>query len=182
MADILTETVLETQEVYRGRVIHLNVNTVRLPDGSISRREIVEHRGAVCIVPITDDGNILMVRQYRLAAGAALLEVPAGTLEVGEDPSACALRELEEETGWIADELIPLYEAFLAPGYSTERMYGFAARGIRKAENARKGDADEFIGVEAIPIAELEQKILNGELHDCKSLSAVLMALKKLGL
>ncbi len=180
MSDFLTETVISTNDIYKGRVIHLSVKEIRLPDGSIGRREIIEHPGAVCIVPVTDAGEVLMVRQFRLASGVNLLEVPAGTLEPDEEPAVCALRELEEETGWTAAKLTPLYEAFLAPGYSTELMYAYMATSLSKPLVAATGDADEFIGIETIPIPDLEKMVLSGQIRDCKSISAIMLALHAL--
>src|SRR5262249_44209047 len=116
----LTETVIGSEEIFRGKIVHLRVDSIRLPDGSESKGEIVAHKGAVCVVPVRDDGTVLLIRQFRLAAGKALLEIPAGTREEGEEPDACAARELEEETGYRATTLRPLFSAYLAPGYSTE--------------------------------------------------------------
>ncbi len=174
----LSERVLETKEIYAGRVVHLRVDTIQLPDGQESKREIVVHRGAVCIVAITDRQEVLMVRQFRLAAGKALLEIPAGTLEEGEDPLECAKRELLEETGYSAKELRPLFAAYLAPGYSTELIHSYLATGLFKPEKLLSMDADENIALETIPIVGLESMILKGELHDSKSISSILMALR----
>lgn len=93
----MTETVISSEEIYKGRIVHLHVDTVRLENGNEAKREIVSHGGAVCIVPVMEDGTVLLVKQFRLATGKALLEIPAGTLEKDEDPDACALRELEKK-------------------------------------------------------------------------------------
>jgi ADP-ribose pyrophosphatase len=108
-----------SERIYEGRIINLRVDTVRLPSGRESKREVIEHKGAVCIVPVLDDGRVMLVRQFRKASGQSLLEVPAGGLEEGESPEQCAARELMEECGFRPGKLVPIYEAFLAPGYST---------------------------------------------------------------
>lgn len=171
----LTETVIGTEEIFRGKIVHLRVDRVRLPDGTESKREIVAHKGAVCIVPIMEDGTVLLVRQFRLAAGAALLEIPAGTREEGEEAADCAARELEEETGYRAGSLQPLFSAYLAPGYSTELIHAYLATDLTKTQ--AHTDADET--VELIPIAadDIERKILSGEIQDSKTISAILVAL-----
>jgi len=174
----LSEHVVETKQIYDGNVVHLRVDTIRLPDGRESKREIVVHRGAVCIVAITEERDLLMVRQFRLAAGRALLEVPAGTLEEGEEPHDCALRELEEETGYTAGNLEPLFSAYLAPGYSTELMHAFLATGLFKRESPAMMDADENIAVDRIPMTEIDRLIADGELQDSKSIAGILTALR----
>ncbi|MCW3098597.1 MAG: ADP-ribose pyrophosphatase [Chthonomonadaceae bacterium] len=170
----LTETVIGTEPIYSGRVVNLRIDTIRQPDGHVSKREIVAHPGAVCIVPIREDGMVLLVRQFRLAAGQALLEVPAGTREKGEDPEACAYRELEEETGYRAIALRPLYTAYLAPGYSTELMYAYLATGLTLGQT--NPDEGEKIELVEIPIAEIEDRVLAGEFADAKTIAALLMA------
>jgi len=170
----LTETVIGTQEIYSGRVVHLRIDTIRQPNGFEGKREIVAHPGAVCVVPIRDDGMVLMVRQFRLAAGQALLEVPAGTREKGEDPRECALRELEEETGYQAADLQPLYTAYLAPGYSTELMYAYMATGLTLGKT--NPDEGENVETVEIPITEVESRVLSGEFADAKTIAALLMA------
>ncbi len=170
----LTETVIGSETIYSGKVVHLRVDKVRLPDGHESKREVVAHPGAVCIVPVRDDGMVLLVRQFRLPAGQVLLEVPAGTREKGEDPHACALRELEEETGYRAAELRPLYTAYLAPGYSTELMYAYLATGLTPGQtNFDEGENIELI---EIPLTEIESRVLAGEFTDAKTIAALLMA------
>lgn len=172
----LTETVIGSESLYAGRIVHLRLDTVRLPDGRESKREIVEHKGAVCIVPIREDGTVLLVRQFRLAAGKSLLEIPAGTREEGEEADACAARELEEETGYRAETLRPLFSAYLAPGYSTELIHAYLATGLTR--RTAHTDEDENVEVVPVPLRDLETMILNGEIQDAKTLSAVLIALR----
>lgn len=172
----LNEIVTESEQIYSGRIVHLRVDTVRLANGGESKREIVVHHGAVCIVPITAEGSVLMVRQYRLAAGKMLLEIPAGTLEEGEEPIFCAARELEEETGYVAAVLRPLFSAYLAPGYSTELIHAYMATGLTRRENPAAMDSDENIVLEKIAMPDLESMIMRGELQDSKSIAAILTA------
>jgi 8-oxo-dGTP pyrophosphatase MutT (NUDIX family) len=171
----MIETVIGTREIFSGRILHLRVDDVRLANGLESKREIVEHRGAVCIVPITDSGDILMVRQFRLAAGGVLLEVPAGTLEAGEDPRDCALRELEEETGYRAATIRPLFAAFASPGYCTEKIHAFLATGLTHVGDAHT-DADEAVEMEFMRIDEVDAKLASGEIQDMKTVAALLAA------
>ncbi len=170
----LTETVIGTEQIYDGKVVHLRVDTIRQPDGHVGKREIVAHPGAVCIVPIRADGMVLLVRQFRLAAGQVLLEVPAGTREKNEEPEACALRELEEETGYRATELRPLYTAYLAPGYSTELMYAYMATNLTLGQT--NPDEGENLELVEIPIAEIESRVLAGEFSDAKTIASLLLA------
>ncbi|MCS6775792.1 MAG: NUDIX hydrolase [Chloroherpetonaceae bacterium] len=168
------ETVIDSVSLYTGRVVHLRVDTVRLPDGRDAQREIVVHRGATCIVPVQSDGTVLLVRQFRLAAGRALLEIPAGTLEPGEDPLACAQRELQEETGYRAGRMQPLFQAYLAPGYSTELIHAFLATELTPV--ASRADPDEILQLVPISLDRIAESIRDGVLQDAKSIAALLMA------
>jgi ADP-ribose pyrophosphatase len=170
------ETVIGTKKIFEGRGIDLRVDQIRLPDGRQSVREIVEHPGSVCIVPINDAGEILMVRQFRLATGGPLLEVPAGGLEAGEDPQECAARELSEETGFAAAELKPIFSAYLAPGYSTELMHGFLATGLYRPQKAAQMDSDENIDLVSVPFEAAVEMIRRLEISDAKSIAAILAA------
>ncbi|RMH08015.1 MAG: NUDIX hydrolase, partial [Armatimonadetes bacterium] len=127
----LNEELIESHIIYRGRVVTLRIDTVRLPSGRTARREIVEHRGAVAIVPLLNPETVLLIRQYRQAVGEALLEIPAGTLEPDEPPDRCARRELEEETGYAARQLRKLFSQYLAPGYSQEVLHVYLAESLQ---------------------------------------------------
>ncbi len=174
----LIEHVIDSRNIFDGKIVHLRVDTVRLPNGHESQREIVSHRGACCVVPILPDGSVLMVRQFRLAAGRVLLEIPAGTLEAGEDPAECAARELEEETGYKPGELRKLFHTFLSPGYTTEVVHAYIATDLRSGTVHQ--DAGENVVTETIPIAEVESRIRSGEIEDAKTIAALLMALRVL--
>ena len=168
------ERTLESRQVFQGKLIQVRVEQVGLPDGTTAQREIVDHPGAVCIVAVDDEWNVLMVRQYRKAVGASLLEVPAGTLESGEEPLECAERELREETGFAARTFKLLGEFWTAPGFTTERMHAFLATALRP--DALPGDADERIEVERVPMSRAAEMARKGEIHDAKSIAALLMA------
>ena len=174
----LTETVIGSEAIFEGRIVRLRVDTVRLPDGSESKREIVAHGGAVCIVPVRDDGTILLVNQFRLPARKVLLEIPAGGMEAGEAPLACAARELEEETGYRAETLTPLFSCYLAPGYSTELIHAFLATGLTQTQT--HFDADENLELISLSVAETERRLMEGEFQDAKTIAALLVALKKI--
>ncbi len=169
---------LASEIVYQGRAFTIRRDTLRMPDGRQARLDIVAHVGSVVILPVDADGNLLFVRQYRHAAGLDLLELPAGTLEVGEAPAACALREIREETGMAAGKMDHLGGFFLAPGYSTEYMDVYLAMDLRA--DPLEADADEFLSVERIPLAEALERCQKGEIPDAKSLAAVALALPSL--
>jgi len=166
--------VLNQETAYRGRAFNIRRDRVRYQSGAVVSLDIVEHAGAVTILPVDADGRILFIRQYRHAAGKEMLELPAGTLDPGESPLDCARREIREETGFAAQELIEIGEFFLAPGYSTEYMYVYLATGLYP--DALQGDEDEFISLEPIPITRAYEMALVGELQDGKSLAALLLA------
>lgn len=155
--------------------MNLRVDQVELDDGKPTVREVVEHRGAAAIVPLLQD-KVVLVRQFRYAVGSELLEIPAGTLEQGEDPEACAMRELEEETGYKCDKLRKMLECFMAPGYSTEKIHFYLARNLELSK--MRTEDDERIQTEAIPIATAMEKIRNGEIHDAKTVCGLYRALE----
>ena len=165
---------ISRETIYRGHAFNVHRDEVRLPDQHTMHLDIIEHVGAVTILPVDADGRILFVRQYRHAAGKELLELPAGTLDMGEIPENCALREIREETGFAAGKMIRLGEFFLAPGYSTEYMVVFLATYLHP--DPLPGDQDEFISLQPIPIDQAYEFALNGELQDGKSLAALLLA------
>jgi len=166
--------VVHSETVYDGRAFSVRRDQVRLPGGQVSDLDIVVHAGAVTLVPIDDEGNLWMIRQYRHSAGRILLELPAGTLEPGEEPEACAERECREEIGMAPARLERIGECFLAPGYSTEYMYFFLATGLRPSPLA--GDSDEEISVERVTTVQLTDLVGSGDLRDAKSLAALYLA------
>jgi ADP-ribose pyrophosphatase len=167
-------SLLHSETIYQGRAFAVRRDEVRLPDGKTAQLDIVAHHGAVTLVPVDAQGRIWFVRQYRHAAGELLLELPAGTLEPDEAPEACAAREVREEIGMAAGTLQKLGESFLAPGYSTEYMHFFLATDLQHAPLAQ--DADEFLNVEHISIAQAYELAHAGQIRDAKSLAALLLA------
>jgi ADP-ribose pyrophosphatase len=170
----LKETLTRTEWAYRGRLVNVRVDTVSLPSGRETTREVVAHPGAVAIVPLHDDGTVTLVRQWRQAAGQVLLEIPAGTLEPGEEPAGCARRELIEEVGLRAGELTHLFSSYLAPGYSTELLHTFLATEL--APGPARPEADEAIDPVRLPLAEATAMVLRGELSDAKTICGLLLA------
>jgi ADP-ribose pyrophosphatase len=168
------EKTMKTDKIYEGKIVNLRVDTVELPDKKYSKREIVEHPGGVGIVAILDDGMVLLVRQYRKAPDKVLLEIPAGKLEVNEEPSETALRELKEETGYTAGKLEYLTEFYTSPGFSTEKIYLFLAEELVPGE--QELDTGEFIELEKYTIDELKVMINRGEIMDSKTLIGIQLA------
>ena len=166
------EVVLSSELVYSGRVVKLRVDEVRLPNGRVAKREVVDHRGAVALVALDSDGNCLLVRQYRSAVGSVLLEIPAGTLEPGEDPADCARRELAEETGYRPGRLVEILGFYSAPGFCTEYLRVYLATDL-VAQRA-EADADEDIELVRLPLADCVELIRSGEIRDAKSIVGLL--------
>lgn len=156
-----------SQRIYEGRILNLRVDRVLLDGDRSTVREVVEHRGATAIVPLLEDNHVVLVRQYRYAIASDLLEIPAGTLEIGEDAEKCARRELEEETGYRAERMEKILECFVAPGYSTEKIHFYIATNLRRTR--MNTEEDEQIKVEPMPLAAALEKVRNGEIHDAKS-------------
>lgn len=168
---------LATRRVHAGRVIDLDLDTVRFPDGSSAELEVVRHPGAAAVLPVLSDPHgpdptIVMLRQYRYAAGGELWEIPAGRLAPGEDPAACARRELAEETGLRAARLEPLTAIWTTPGFSDEYIHLFWAEGLTPGPAAR--EPDEFIEVVPRPLSEVLTAIRAGEVRDAKTVVALL--------
>lgn len=169
---------LNFQTVYQGRAFGVERVELRLPDGKQRPYDLVRHNDSVSIVPVDEKGQLLFVNQYRLGAGAGLLELPAGVMGDNEAPEECAAREVREETGMAARQLELLGDFYLAPGYSTEHMYVYLATGLYA--DALDQDADEFIQLETIPVAKVYEMVHGKQIHDGKSLAALLLAMPKL--
>lgn len=168
------ERKIASDDIYKGRIVHLHIDDVELIDGSQAKREIVEHDGGVTVIPVDSDGNVYCVRQFRYAFGESIIETPAGKLEKGEDPFQCAMRELGEETGFTADKYVYLGEFYPSPGYCHEKLYAYLALGLKKGEAHL--DEGEFLDVLRIPLDNLVEMVMNNELHDAKTIIAVLKA------
>ncbi|MEW5734469.1 MAG: NUDIX hydrolase [Thermodesulfobacteriota bacterium] len=160
--------------LYKGRVFSLMREAVTLPGGRVTRMDIIRHPGAAAMVPVTDAGDVLLLRQYRHAVGGYIWEIPAGTMDPGETPEECAARELVEETGFAAERLERLSSITPVPGYSSEVIHLFLATGLVP----RTGDLDhdEVLTVHATPISKVYEMAATGEITDAKTLAGLLLA------
>jgi ADP-ribose pyrophosphatase len=168
----MTEQRISGDTVFAGKLLRVRVDRVRLASGGESVREVVEHPGAVAVLPVLDDGRLVLVRQFRYAVGRALLEVPAGTREPNEGPEACARRELREETGYDAGRVEELTRFFVSPGWCTEQLIVYRAVGLRQASAAL--EADEDLEVVVITPEEIPALIASGDIADAKTITALL--------
>lgn len=169
--DGVTEKVISSRMIYAGRAVRLRRDEVLLSSGRRTAREIIEHPGSVAIAAMLRDGRILMIKQFRLAAGAVIWEIPAGTMEKGETPKACARRELEEETGYRPGTIEHLFKSYPAPGYSMELMHFYLATSLRRTRQAT--EEDEVITVEAVPPENALRMVASGEIIDTKTICAL---------
>lgn len=156
------------QTVYKGRVVTLNLETVMLPNGLTVELEVVRHPGAAAIVPLKDDDTVILIRQYRLAAGGYIYEIPAGKLHPGEDPARCATRELEEEIGYRAGRLDKIATFFTAPGFTDEVMHLYVAKDLTHGTQAL--DGDEVLEVVEMPLEKAIAHIGDGTIRDAKTI------------
>jgi ADP-ribose pyrophosphatase len=170
--DPLMEETVHSSKIFEGQPFNVRKDTTKLPNGKLIDRDVVEHPGAVAIIPTLDD-KVILVRQFRQAAAKVLLELPAGTLKKDEDPEECAARELEEETGYKAGNLKKLFKCYLAPGYSTEIIHFYLATDLKKTKS--KTEPDEFIEVTSATRQRLLQMIASNEVEDAKTICGILM-------
>lgn len=167
--------VLSSRSVHDGRIVKLSLEEVRLPNGNTVTLELIRHPGASAVVPVDRDGNVILVRQYRHATGSWLLEVPAGKLDhPGESPEDCALREVEEETGYRAGRLVPLGWIWTTPGFTDEKIWLYLALELTPTRSDLQ--PDEVLTVEKLPLGEAARRAVNGEIVDGKSVCALLRA------
>jgi len=162
---------VDSRRVYDGKVISLRVDRFQSPSGGIFEHEVIEHPGAVAMLPLLDDGRLLLIRQYRHLVGKVLLEIPAGTLDEDEDPEECARRELVEETGYDAEVMEELLSCFLSPGYSSEKIHIFLASKLRRVNH--RPEVDELIELEPVQVVKAEVMMRNGEIMDAKTISGI---------
>ena len=170
---------LASRRVYTGRVLNLDVDSVRFPDGSSGDLEMIRHPGAAAVIPVltadgSDDPQLLLIRQYRYAAGGDIWEIPAGRLEAGEQPEACARRELLEETGATAGRWDHLTTIYTTPGFTDERIHIFAARDLVVRPQETRRESDEFMEVRPVSVRAAIEMIRDGEIVDGKTIVAVL--------
>jgi ADP-ribose diphosphatase len=171
------EKTLTSKLLHKGRHFNFKTDEIQLPSGKTTTRDIVDHPGAVAIVPILDDGRILLVKQYRYTTGKELLEIPAGTLEKGEAPDTCARRELKEETGYTAGSMKKILAMYMAPGYSNEVIHLYFATALKAGES--HAEEDEDISLEAYSADELLDGIEKNTIEDAKTIAGVLIYLTR---
>ncbi len=171
----MREKTIERKFVYEGRIINLRIDKVVLPDGREALREVVEHPGAVAVVPVLPDGRIILVRQFRKPVEKVLLEIPAGKLEKGEDAESCGLRELEEETGFRAGKISKILECFPSPGFSNECIHLFEAGELQ--EGKKNLQEDELIETVFLSVPEILKLIKSGEIKDSKTIIGILISI-----
>ena len=177
----LRETKTASEEIFKGVVLHVQRDTVALPNGNSAIREVIRHIGAVCVIPVLENGDVIMERQYRYPLDRVILEIPAGKLDAPDENRLSAIqRELREETGYTADEWTELGDFHPAPAYSDEFITMYMARGLHKG--ARDLDQDEFLDVYAVPLSELVEEVMAGKISDAKTQVAILKAARLLGL
>lgn len=169
---------LETRTAYAGRIIDVTLDRVLLPNGRETELEVVRHPGAAAMVPLEEDGTVLLIRQYRWAAEGFILEVPAGKLDGGEAPEDCAGRELEEEIGRRAGRLDLLGSVLTTPGFTDEVIHLYLARDLEPGES--RPEQDEIIELHSVPLVEVPGMIVHGEIRDAKSICALSLALERL--
>ena len=172
--DNLTEKTLESKILFAGKILTLRFDTVSLPNGRQATREVIEHPGAVAVVPIMDDGRIILVRQYRHPLGELMLEIPAGKLDKGESPDDCVRRELAEETGYIGRNIRKITSIHTTPGFSNELIHIYIARDLVPTD--QNLDEDEFINVEYYTKDEIKSMLDNGVFSDAKTMVGLLLA------
>jgi ADP-ribose pyrophosphatase len=170
---------IDSRRVHSGRIINVDLDTIRFPNGSVGTLEMVRHPGASAVVPFLsdpqgEDPQLLLLRQYRYAAEGVLYEIPAGRLDPGEAPTDCARRELREETGCTAERVEPLLTFYTTPGFTDERIHLFMATGLERGESGL--EADEFIEVETLRLSRVLSMIERGEIQDGKTIVGVLFA------
>ena len=177
----LVEVKTGSEEIFDGVILHVFKDTVQLPNGHPATREVIRHVGAVGVIPVTDDGKVIIERQFRYPLNSVITEIPAGKLDsFTEDRLSAAKRELEEETGYTAQEWIPMGDYYPTPAYCDERITLYLAKGLRLGQ--RHLDEDEFLNFEAVPLATLVEDVMSGRITDGKTQVAVLKAARMLGL
>lgn len=175
-----TEKTLNSELKFDGKILHVYKDTIELPNKKEAFREYIKHIGAVCVIPVTNDGNVILVKQYRYAVERELLEIPAGKLDSSdEDPLDAAIRELKEETGAVAEKITPLGLYLGSPAILSEKIHMYLATGLTFGETSP--DEDEFLEICKIPLEKAVEMVLDGEIPDGKTQAAILRAAAMLG-
>ena len=174
---VINPDTIESRRIYTGRVLNLDIDRVRFPDGSVGELEMIRHSGASAVVPFLsdptgEDPQLLLIKQYRYAANGFLYELPAGRLDPGEDPADCARRELREETGCTAERVEFLYTMYSTPGFTDERIHLFMAAGLTHGDTGH--ESDEFLTVETLPLSRALEMIRDGVIQDAKTALGIL--------
>jgi ADP-ribose pyrophosphatase len=169
----LMEKTIAKEKIFSGKVIEVYVEDVELPNGKTSKREVVKHPGAVAVIPVTNEGKIVLVRQYRKAMERVLVEIPAGKLEKGEEPLATAHRELEEETGYRCGSMRHIVSFYTSPGFADELIHLYVAENLSKMENSASLDEDEFVDVLEVTLEEALELLERQEIYDAKTAYAL---------
>lgn len=167
------ETTLSSKKVFDGKLLNVFLDKVRIPNGKEATREYIKHPGAVAVVPIQEDGKILLVRQFRYPAKKIFLEVPAGKLDKDEHPDHCVIRELEEETGYVAGTLKKMASIYTTPGFTDEVIHLYVAKQLVKT--SQRLDEDEFLSVESYSVDEIRDMLGDGRISDAKTMLALLL-------
>lgn len=176
----LAERQTGSEEIFDGAIMHVFRDRVELPDGSTASREVIRHIGAVCVIPVTDDGNVILERQYRYPLGEVMTEIPAGKLDYPEEDRLAAIqRELREETGYTADHWEEIGLFYPAAAYSDEKITMYLATGLHKGRQTL--DEGEFLNVFELPLREALNQVMSGEITDSKTQTAILKAANILG-
>ena len=170
----LKESTVSSETVYDGTFLDVRKDIVNLPDGNTSTREWINHPGAACIIPIMSDGKLALIKQYRYPVQSTMIELPAGKLDIGEKPEVCAIRELEEEIGYLADKLTFVTKIHPAIGFANEEMWIFLAENLVKSQ--KNTDHDEFVELMPTPIEDAVRMVWNGAITDVKTIIGILWA------
>lgn len=176
---IFEEKKIRGKRIFTGEVLELNLDEVQLPNGKKAEREWISHKGAVGIVPVAENGNLILVEQFRYPTGKTVIEIPAGKLDKGEKPQDCAVRELQEEIGMKCSEIGLLSTFYTSPGYSDELFYLFIATGL--TPSSFDGDDDEFLNIIEMPFEEAFASVIAGKIVDGKTIAGILLAAIRLG-
>lgn len=171
---IVEEKTISSDKIYTGKVVSLRLDTVEIPGKGYQKREIVEHGGAVGIVALTEDKKLILVKQFRKPIEKVIWELPAGKLEIGENPKECAIRELKEETGYSAENIKLIHKFFTSAGFSNEKLYIYLATGLTKGDT--HFDEDEFLDIFEVDFNEAYDLVLNNEVEDAKTSIGILLA------